>query len=101
MGYSNDEIMMQILKLITTPLFCSILTIVSSVIMFNFKKEKSLIFYIIIGILISVLIYYVNFVFLSLGNSGSLSIEVAVFSPIIFFSDYDLEFLCIFRILYI
>lgn len=86
MGYSNDEIMMQILKLITTPLFCSILTIVSSVIMFNFKKEKSLIFYIIIGILISVLIYYVNFVFLSLGNSGSLSIEVAVFSPIIFFS---------------
>ena len=86
MGYSNDEIMMQILKLISTPLFCSILTIVSAIIMFSFTKEKSLIFFIIIGILISVLIYYMNFLFLSLGNSGGLSIEIAVFSPIIFFS---------------
>ena len=68
LGYSSDEIEIHLLKLFTTPLFYGILTILSAIIMFNFTRDKSLIFHIIIGILMSVLIYYMNFIFNSLGN---------------------------------
>lgn len=85
-GYSDDEVVIQLLKLLTNPLFCSILTVIAAIIMFNFYKQKSLIFHLIIGILISVLIYYMNYVFGSLGISGGLSIEVSIFLPLVFFS---------------
>ena len=49
--------------------------------MFNFSRNKSLIFNIILGILMSVLIYYMNFIFSSLANNGKIPIIVSVFFP--------------------
>jgi len=62
------------------------LTIMSAIIMFNFKKDKSLFFHVILGILMSVIIYYVNFMFSSLGNNGKIPIVVSIFLPILFIS---------------
>ena len=54
--------------------------------MFNFKKDKSLLFHVILGILMSVVIYYINFIFNSLGNNGKIPIYMSIFFPILFIS---------------
>ncbi len=86
LGYSSDEILIHLLKLFTMPIFYGVLTILSAIIMFNFKKDKSLLFHIILGILMSVLIYYMNFVFNSLGNNGRIPIYSSIFFPILVIS---------------
>ena len=86
LGYSSDEIVIHLLKLSSTPLFYGLLTLLSSIIMFNFKRDKSLLFHIILGILMSVVIYYVNFMFSSLGNSGKIPVIMSIFLPILFIS---------------
>jgi lipopolysaccharide export system permease protein len=86
LGYSSDEIIIHLLKLFSTPFFYGVLTVMSSIIMFNFRKDKSLFFHIILGILMSVIIYYVNFMFSSLGNSGKIPILLSIFLPIFLIS---------------
>ena len=86
LGYSSDEIEIHILKLLSMPLFYGILTILSSIIMFNFSKDKSLLVHIILGILMSVIIFYINFIFNSLGNNGKIPIYLSVFFPLLIVS---------------
>ena len=86
LGYSSDEIVIHLLKLFSTPLLYGILTVLSSIIMFNFKREKSIVFHIIIGIFMSVIIYYINFMFTSLGNTGKIPIIYSIFMPLLFIS---------------
>ena len=67
------------------PLFYGVLTVLSASIMVNFKRDKSLLFHIILGILMSVLIYYMNFIFNSLGNNDSAYCRINIF-PILIIS---------------
>ena len=84
LGYSSDEVMIHLLKLFSTPFFYALMTILSSVIMFNVKKNQNLFFHIILGIFISVMIYYLKFIFVSLGNTGVIPASVSIFLPLIF-----------------
>jgi len=86
LGYSSSEIEIHLLRLSSTPFLYALLTTLSAVIMFNFKKNKSLFFHIILGILMSVIIYYINFMFNSLGNSGKIPIVWSIFLPLLFIS---------------
>ena len=86
LGYSTREILVHLLKLFTTPLLYGILTVLSAIIMMNFSRDKSLLFHIIIGILMSVLIYYMNFIFSSLGNNGKIPIILSIFFPMVIMS---------------
>ena len=86
LGYSSDEIKIHLLKLFSTPILYVVLTILASIVMFNFKKNKSLFFHIILGILMSVIIYYINFMFSSLGNNGRIPIISSIFLPILLIS---------------
>ena len=71
---------------LSTPFLYGILTILSAIIMFNLKRNKSLFFHVILGILMSVIIYYINFMFNSLGNNGKIPIIASIFLPILFIS---------------
>ena len=84
LGYSSDEIKIHILKLFLSPYLFALMTILSSIIMINIKKNKTMFFHIILGIFTSVIIYYFNYVFLSLGNTGKIPPTVSVFLPILF-----------------
>ena len=86
LGYSSDEIKIHLLKLFSTPYFYALMTVLSSVIMINIRKNKSIIFNIILGIFVSVVIYYINYIFSSLGNTGKIPPNVAIFLPILFIS---------------
>ena len=89
-GYSPDEIIIHLLKLSSMPIFYGVLTVLSSIIMFNFTQQKSLLFHIMIGILMSVMIYYLNFIFNSLGSNGRIPIIVSIFFPLIIVSLFSI-----------
>lgn len=82
LGYSTDEIKIQLLKLLTTPIFYGIFSVFAITIMFNFTKKKSFLFHIITGIFLSVIIYYINFIFNSLGSNGKIPIYPSIFFPL-------------------
>ena len=90
LGYSSDEIKIHLLKLLSTPFLYGVLTVLASIIMFNLKKDKSLFFHVIMGILMSVIIYYMNFMFSSLGNNGKIPLITSIFLPILFISIFSI-----------
>ena len=62
------------------------MTVLSSVIMLNTKKTNSKVIKIIIGLLFSVIIYYINNFFNVMGSTEKLPLMVSVWTPIIFLS---------------
>ena len=84
LGYSSNEVMIHLLKLISSPFLYGLMTILASIIMFNTNKINSLFFSMVLGILVSVLIYYINFMFVSLGNTGKIPNNLSIFLPIFF-----------------
>ena len=81
LGYSSNEIKIHLMNILTTPLLYMLLTVLSAIIMFNMSKNRSLFFHIIFGVLMSVIIYYINFIFNSLGNNGKISTITSIFMP--------------------
>jgi|TARA_Y100000389_G_scaffold145463_1_gene144026 lipopolysaccharide export system permease protein len=86
LGYSSDEIIVHLLKLVTLPIFYCILTLLSAIVIFNLTQNKSFLYHVILGIFMSVIIYYINFIFVSLGNNGKIPILLSIFFPLTFLS---------------
>jgi len=86
LNYSTVDVDIQIYKIATYPLFLTIMTILSSIIMLNTKKSNSKILKIIIGLFFSVVIYYINNYFNVMGSTEKLPLMVSIWTPIIFLS---------------
>ncbi len=86
LGYSSDEIEIHIFKLFLSPYFFALMTVLSSIIMINIKRSNSVFVNIILGIFTSVIIYYFNFIFVSLGNTGKIPPNISVFLPALIIS---------------
>ena len=74
-----------ILTMIVTILI-TIITILSAIIMLNIKFQKPKLFLIVLGIVFSVLIYYVNFFFGALGKNEKLPLLISIWIPVIILS---------------
>tara|TARA_B100000767_G_C19737383_1_gene524531 strand:+ start:496 stop:1575 length:1080 start_codon:yes stop_codon:yes gene_type:complete len=83
LGYSTNEVSSQLYRLYSFPLFTSIITIFASIIMFNIKRNKPLVFHIIVGIFLSVLIYYLYYLFNIMGVNGKIPLLAAVGLPLL------------------
>ena len=83
LGYSTKEVDLQLHKLFSLPFYLAIMTIFSAIIMFNIKRNKSIIFHIIFGILLSVLIYYLYYLFNLFGESGRMPLSISVWLPLV------------------
>jgi len=84
LNYSTVDVDIQIYKVATYPLFLAIMTILSSIIMLNTKKNSSKVLKIIIGLFFSVIIYYINNFFNVMGSTEKLPLIVSIWTPIIF-----------------
>ena len=84
LGYSSQDIDLHFLKIISLPIYFSILVIISSIIMLNIKKNKPYIFHVLLGISLSVIIYYINNIFNVFGLTNKIPIYLSVFFPMIF-----------------
>ncbi len=82
-GYSNTDIKIHLNKIYSMPVFYILMTILGFVIINKLKHFKSKFFLIVLGIFISVIIYYLNYFFSLLGNNGVLPIYLAVWVPLL------------------
>ena len=82
LGYTTTEVRSHLNKIFSLPVYLSIMTIFSGIIMLNIKKNKPMIFYIILSILISVIIYYLNYLFNLMGENGKLPIFISIWGPL-------------------
>ena len=82
-NYSSTEVNSAIQKLISFPFYLMIMTILASTIMINIRHNKSKIFHLIFGILISVIIYYLSFFFEELGKNEQIPITISIWIPLI------------------
>ena len=83
LNYSITEVNLQIYKLISLPLYLLLMTIFSAAIMFSIKKLDSSTFKITLGIFFSVIIYYINNFFYTLGSTEKLSLLLSVSLPLL------------------
>ena len=81
LGNSIREVIIHLHKLYSFPLFLSIMTVISSILMFNNKRNTSKIYHLLIGILSSVIIYYLSFVFSLMGENGKIPILLSIYLP--------------------
>ena len=86
LGYSLTNINIHIQKLIAYPIYLTVMTIFASVVMLNIKRNKSKLFHIVLGVLLSVLIYYVNYFSSLLGQNERLPEIMSIWSPLIIIS---------------
>lgn len=80
-NYSTIEIEYHLQRIVSYPIFLTIMSILSIVLMMNIKFQKSKIIFIIFGILLSVSIYYINYFFGVIGKNERLPLLVALWTP--------------------
>ena len=85
-NYSSIEVDSAIQKIISFPFYLMLMTILSSTIMMNIKQNKTKIFHLIFGILISVIIYYLSFFFEELGKNEQVPVVVSIWIPLLMIS---------------
>ena len=84
LNYSIVEVDIQINKLLTYSLYLVLMTILSSLIMFNTKNFNSSTIKIVIGLFCSVTIYYINNFFYVMGTTEKISVQFSIWIPLIF-----------------
>ncbi len=80
-GLNVSDIDLHLYKLIFLPISLVIFTIMSSILMLNIKFKKSPTFMLIVGILLSVIIYYIFYFFELLGSNNKIPIILSVLLP--------------------
>ena len=93
LNYSLTEIDLQLLKLFSFPFYFILMFIFSGIIMMSTKSFKSKNLKIIIGLFLSVIIYYVNNFFFVLGTSEKINVVTSIFAPLLFFTLINLIFI--------
>ncbi len=83
LNYSIIEIDAHLYKIITYPIYLTLISIFSAIIMFNIRYQKNSIFKIIFGIFLSVIIYYINYFFNILGISEKIPLILSITFPLV------------------
>ena len=82
-GYSNTDIKIHLNKLYSMPIFFILMTILGFIIINNLRKFNSKFFVIVLGVFISVIVYYLNYFSNVLGEKGILPIYLSVWLPLL------------------
>ena len=85
-SYSLIDIDSHLYKIVSYPLYLTLITILSAIIMFNIGYQKNSFFKITFGILLSVTVYYVNYFFNVLGTNEKIPLILSIFMPLIILS---------------
>ncbi len=85
-NYSSIEVDSAIQKIASFPFYLMLMTILSSTIMMNIKQNRTKIFHLIFGILISVIIYYLSFFFEELGKNEQVPVIISIWIPLVMIS---------------
>ena len=85
-GYSTNDIDVQLQKIYSFPFLLSIMSVISSILMINIKYQRNILLHIFIGIMLSVLIYYIGHFSSLLGSNNKIPITLSVWFPVLILS---------------
>ena len=86
LGYSVTNINIHFHKLISYPINLTIMTLFGCIVMLNIKRNNSKIFHLILGTLLSVIIYYINFFSGLLGENEKIPESLSIWLPLLIIS---------------
>ena len=86
LNYSVTDINSHLLKIVSYPVYLTLITIFSGIIMFNIGYQKNTFFNITLGIFLSVIIYYINNFLSVLGTNEKIPLTLSIFLPLIILS---------------
>ena len=93
LGYSTLEINSHLHKLYSFPIYLMIMSLVGGILMLNIKYNKSKIINITIGIILSVIIYYLNYFINLLGTNEKIPTILSIWLPHLILFLFCLTFL--------
>ena len=80
-GYSPTEVSLHLNKIYSLPIYLTLTTIIGSLLMFKLTFVKSKFFLVVIGVLVSVIFYYINYFSILFGKNETLPVEVSIWLP--------------------
>ncbi len=83
LNYSLIEIDSHFNKLISYPFYLTLIAVLTSIIMLNISYQKNSLFRIILGVFLSVIIYYISNFFNVLGTSEKIPLYLSIWLPLI------------------
>ena len=93
LNFSLTEIDSHFNRIFSYPIYLTLITILTSIIMFNIGYQKSSLFKIILGIFLSVVIYYISNFFNVLGTSEKIPLFLSIWLPLIILSIINFIFI--------
>ncbi len=82
-NYSTTEIDYHLHRMVAYPFLITTITLLSAILMLNLKFQRPKLFFIVLGILLSVIIYYINFFFGAMGKNEKIPLFVSTWTPIL------------------
>src|SRR6056300_231405 len=81
-GYSGDELKIKFHKYLSLPIYLFSMIILATVFTINIKKNYSNFMYIFFGIILGIVIYFLNDLSIALGIAGKMPLMISVWIPI-------------------
>ena len=82
LGYDTSHIDSHLNRVYSLPIYVSIMSLLSAILMLNIKRNKPIIYHIILGVLSSVIIYYFYYLFSVMGQNGKMPILTSIWLPL-------------------
>ena len=92
LNYSLTDVDLQLMKLITYPVYLVLMTMLSSIIMLNTKKFGNRYAKIVLGLFCSVVIYYLSNFFYVLGSTEKINLVGSIIIPLLILSLINIYF---------
>jgi len=81
-GYSGDELKIKFHKYLSLPIYLFSMIILATVFTINIKKNYNNFIYVFFGIILGIVIYFLNDLSIALGLAGKMPLSVSVWIPI-------------------
>jgi len=88
-GYSTDFLTTRYHKIVSLPFYIFLMIIFSGLIIINLKKTASYLVYGIIGVFVSVILYFLNDLSIAAGLTGSIPLVLSIWLPILLISIFN------------
>ncbi len=80
-GYSSTEVNLHLNKIYSLPFYLTLTTIIGSLLMLKLNFIKSKFFIIMVGVLVSVIFYYINYFSILFGKNETLPVTLSIWLP--------------------
>ena len=80
-GYSATEVSLHLNKLYSLPIYLTLTTIIGALLMFKLTFIKSKFFLVVVGVLVSVVFYYINYFSILFGKNETLPVALSIWLP--------------------